>query len=216
MFSPTSRSLRSTVCSALLLSSRSAPTASADTREVEPLVQHQFNPLVDLDAFGDTLNKSHVTSANSSKLEPYTFVKEDVEAFVQHQFDVFFVDCDAFVSTFQSNFIYCDAAPCVAVANELLMACKATEGSKQIVQALNVLPASYPDVFNLDYSNIAITGRQTVFLPIPGTPIFPQPIPLCFNFSIQEELRRDRDSPYGFLSKSWRGFYSMDVGAVCS
>ena len=44
-------------------------------------------------------------------------------------------------------------------------------------------------------SNIAIAGRQTVFLPLPGTPNFPRPIPLCLDFSIQGELsRRDRDS----------------------
>jgi hypothetical protein len=77
---------------------------------------------------------------------------------------------------------------------------------------LDVLPASYPDPdpFNPDYSNIAITGLQTVWLPL--DPTNPELFPLCFNFSIREELKADHRSSFGFSSRLWEGFYKVTPG----
>jgi hypothetical protein len=79
---------------------------------------------------------------------------------------------------------------------------------------LDVLPASYPDPFAPDYSNIAITGLQTVNLRLdPTNP--EQTIPLCFNFSIREELKVDHRSSFGFSSRLWEGFYTVAFNEEC-
>jgi hypothetical protein len=153
--------------------------------------------------------------------EVFVFERGEVEDFVQFQFDNYFADCVNFVSTFHPGFTYCDAQPCVSERKKLLAICEQTEGTFNIINRLDVLPASYPDPdpFNPDYSNIAITGLQTVWLPLPQ---FPDPIPLCFNFSIREELKADHRSfypdgePIGFSSRLWEGFYKVTPGACIS
>ncbi len=144
--------------------------------------------------------------------KPFAFGKTQVEDFVNFQFDNYFTNCEQFLTTFANEFEYCDGQPCISDRQALLAACQATQGAQNHIVRLDVLPASYPDPFKPDYSKIAATGLQTVFLSIPGTPSFPEPFPLCFNFSISETLKRDRQSPFGFSSKSWKGSYTVAFG----
>jgi hypothetical protein len=141
--------------------------------------------------------------------EVFPYGQPQVEAFVQFQFDNYFANCLDFVSTFHPGFKYCDGQPCVSERDKLLAICEQTQGTFNIISRLDVLPASYPDPFAPDYSNIAITGLQTVWLPLPPSP---EPIPLCFNFSIREELKVDHRSSFGFSSRLWEGFYKVTPG----
>lgn len=133
----------------------------------------------------------------------------EVEAFVEFQFDNYFANCVDFVSTFHPGFTYCDGQPCVSERDKLLAICEQTQGTPNEIDRLDVLPASYPDPFAPDYSNIAITGLQTVYLPFPPSPGL---TPLCFNFSIREELKVDHRSLFGFSSRLWEGFYKVTFG----
>lgn len=160
-------------------------------------------------ALGAFISPSLV-SADSKK--PFPYSKVEVEAFVDFQFDNYFVDCSEFISSFSKKFQYCDGQPCLSDAEELLTICEETEGAQQEIIELNVLPASFPDPFNPDYSKVVATGLQTVYLPLPGTPGFPAPFPLCFNFAIEQELKKDKHSSFGFSSKSWVGFYTVTPG----
>jgi len=150
--------------------------------------------------------------------EVFYFAPGEVERFVQFQFDNFFDDCAKFVSTFHPGFTYCDGQPCVSERDKLLAICEQTQGTVNIINRLDVLPASYPDPFAPDYSNIAITGLQTVYLPLPPNN---QITPLCFNFSIREERKVDHRSavidgePIGFSSRLWEGFYKVAFGVPC-
>jgi hypothetical protein len=145
--------------------------------------------------------------------EVFDFKRGPVEQFVQFQFDNYFADCVNFVSTFHPGFTYCDGQPCVSERDKLLAICEQTEDTENEINRLDVLPASYPDPFNPDYSNIAITGLQTVKLRL--DPTNPEPIPFCFNFSIREELKVDHRSSFGFSSRLWEGFYTVTPGVEC-
>jgi hypothetical protein len=134
--------------------------------------------------------------------------KAEAEDFVEQQFDDYFVDCEAFVDSFNVNLLYCDGGPCFHNKAELLEACLATEGSPNTVWDLRILPSTRQDrkatEFVADYNEITAVGQQTVSLPLPG---FPGLTPLCFDFAISESLTMTKDDEV--KSIRWEGYYKV-------
>ena len=142
--------------------------------------------------------------------------KTEAEQFVEQQFENYFVDCEAFVDSFNNNLLYCDGGPCFHNKADLLEACLATEGSPNTVWALRILPSSRQDRKSpelvADYNEITAVGQQTVYLPIPG---FPDLTPLCFDFAISESLTKTKHDEV--KSIRWEGYYTVspDFYDVC-
>ncbi len=147
---------------------------------------------------------------NTASAADTTIGAQEATAFVQQQFANYFTNCNAFVDSFAPAFEYCDGAPCTHERATLLNACLGTQGSQNIIHSLTVVPSS-TNPFNPSYEQVAIKGKQTVFLPLDPTQ---PPFPLCFDFVITEELKRVPQNPAAISSESWVGYYSVGFG-VC-
>jgi len=137
----------------------------------------------------------------------FPFDPKNIQAFVEQQFADYFTNCKAFVESFKANLKYCDGvSKCITNKKKLLELCLDTEGSVNVIHtALDIKPGTTPFP---NYAEIAISGEQTVCLALPEIGM----TPLCFLFTITEQLIEDGGGVYDLLSTEWKGYYNVIPG----